>query len=162
MKPRSDIQRDLKRGDEGEQLVASFLSSFNIPFTFVEKSKREFYDIIATINGKKYTFEIKYDYYQKKSGNFAIEVHNTRQDKKSGLSITKSNFWIHILDDDHILLTKTTKLKKFCRENIPFKTIERAGDNNARVLLYKRAAIEPIFVNVVGMGTAEFLEAING
>jgi hypothetical protein len=153
---KTGIQKDIQRGNDGEKLVASLLSDLGIKYEFVDKENREFYDIIFWLDRKKYKIEIKYDYFQKKSGNFAIEVFNTYAKKKSGLSITKSNLWIHILDEQTMLITHTSKLKDFCRKNKPAKIIERGGDKNARLWLYPSSSIIGIFKNISGITLENF------
>lgn len=156
------LNNDIKRGTAGEQLVQDLLDKVGIRYKSVDDKNRAFYDLVIFLpKTQRCTLEVKYDYYQEKSGNFAIEVFNTRSNKKSGLSITKADFWVHILGDKDILLTPVGILKDFCRSNKPTRKIEKAGDNNARIFLYKKDLILPIFVNIQGLSKSQLLKVIS-
>jgi len=137
------MRKDLAIGKIGEENFIKILKKGRVKAKSNEKKEdRSFYDIKAEIDGKDFTIEVKNDLYAAKSGNIAIEVYNPHSEKKSGLSITKSDLWVHIVDNEY-WVTKTKDLKSFVSKNPPFKTFDNAGDGNANILLYKVETILP-------------------
>ena len=80
--------------------------------------------------------------YAAKSGNIAIEVYNPRSKKDSGLSITRSDLWVHIVNNKY-WVAKSKKLKSFVAKNPPLRIIPQGGDGNATLWLYKVETILP-------------------
>ena len=85
--------------------------------------------ILNTCNNYKYdfktddhiTYEIKADKASLKTNNFYIEFLG-RNDKKSGISITESDFYI-ITDTINYYLIKTSALKTLCK-NMSIRTLK--------------------------------------
>lgn len=98
-----------------------------------DHSKRSEYDLILVDIG---TIEIKNDLYAAKSGNVAIEYFNPKTNQPSGIDITTSDIWCHIIDDK-IYVVKTSILKEFIKTEKPKRIVEKAGDGNANLKLYK-------------------------
>jgi len=147
---------DIKKGDSAEQSVATILSEH----WFVEQSsslhKGSFtdWDLIAVdvdevTDRPFFTVEVKYDEMQSSTGNIAIEIHNSKSDKPSGLSATKADLWCHVLKDS-AWITSVKKLKEFCKEHKPLRKVGAAGDGNASILLYKTEDILTIFERIDG------------
>jgi len=137
------MRKDLAIGKIGEENFIKILKKGKVKAKSNEKKEnRSFYDIKAEIDGKDFTVEVKNDLYAAKSGNIAIEVYNPHSGKKSGLSITKSDLWVHIVDNEY-WVAKTKDLKSFVSKTPPFKTFDNAGDGNANILLYKVETILP-------------------
>ena len=96
------MRKDLAVGKMGEENFIKILKKGKVKAKSNEKKEdRSFYDIKAEIGGKNFTVEVKNDLYAAKSGNIAIEVYNPHSNKKSGLSITKSDLWVHIVDNEY-------------------------------------------------------------
>src|SRR5690606_11840147 len=91
--------------------------------------------------------EVKNDVYSAKSGNVAIEVFNTRQNKASGLTCTKADLWFHVISNV-VYVTTVEELKKFTNEVKPLRTIGSGGDGNAMLMLYKIEDILEIFEEI--------------
>ena len=89
--------------------------------------------ILNTCNNYKYdfktddhqTFEVKSDKARLKTNNFYIEFLG-RNDKKSGISITESDYYI-ITDTNKYYMIKTSALKILCK-NMSIRTLK---DNSA-------------------------------
>ncbi len=109
-----------------------------------DTKKRSDYDLIIVDTA---TVEIKNDLYAGKSGNVAIEYHNPKSDKPSGINITKSDIWCHIIDGE-IFVVKTNTLKMFMECEKPLRTIKKAGDGNANLKLYTIEHIKTILVPI--------------
>ena len=85
------------------------------------------------------------------TGNLAIEYWNSKQDSASGLSVTKATLWIHIIKDgEHMTIwaINTESLRQFVKDNKPFKKMERVGDRNSNIYLYKLDDILPQFTRL--------------
>jgi len=84
--------------------------------------KVEIFELFNKNNGNKYDFvdsnnikyEVKFDRYSLKSGNFFIEYFGYC--KLSGISITEANYYI-ITDEQNYYLISVKKLKKICEKN---------------------------------------------
>jgi hypothetical protein len=134
------MRRDLERGKKGEQKVIDiFISHGHTTESNTTKGELSFYDIKISTMGDL-TIEVKNDEYAKRSGNIAIEVFNPKSNKASGITATKADLWVHILEDE-VWITSTKNLLDFTKTAKPHKIVDRAGDNNATLLLYKKEHI---------------------
>jgi hypothetical protein len=142
---------DLKLGNKAESFVIDILKGGIIQASpNLNKKQFPFYDLLIEYGGQEWKAEVKYDLYAHKSGNVAIEYYNPKSNKPSGLSITKSDFWIHVLTNpDKAFIVKTDNLKTFISRHKPFKIIEVGGDGNASLLLYRTDfMLENIFIPI--------------
>tara|TARA_B100000519_G_C14185644_1_gene410602 strand:- start:153 stop:641 length:489 start_codon:yes stop_codon:yes gene_type:complete len=136
-----NIQQDFAKGKQGEDIVKSLLAKAGIASTDNKvKSNLSYYDISSDSESVNFTVEVKNDLYAEKSGNIAIEIYNPVSNKKSGISITKSDLWAHIAMNQ-VWVANTKSLKEYIRKNKPFRTIKKAGDGNATIMLYKAKKI---------------------
>lgn len=104
------------------------------------------HDLDCKIGRTKFTTEVKFDVMAQRTGNIAIEYHNTKKDAPSGLNATKANIWAHILYDDSnktLWITSVAKLKDYCNKNTPKKVVKNAGDKNANLLIFSCDVILP-------------------
>lgn len=157
--------RDLRLGDKGQQIVVAIFNKCGLSSTIVDSKNpnRSFWDIETTgIDGGDFTTEVKYDVYEARSGNIAIETFNPRSGKPSGLGITRAFFWAHVLADNSVWLARVSDLKKFVQDQPPKKVVECGGDDNATLLLYQNSIIlDGVFTRVDlldGYGLLKFLE----
>ena len=109
-----------------------------------DKKKRSDYDLIIVDIA---TMEIKNDLYAAKSGNVAIEYNNPRSDKPSGINITKSDVWCHIIGGE-VFVVRTERLKKFVNTEKPKRVVKKAGDGNADLKLYTIEHIKSIMIPI--------------
>ncbi len=134
-------------GNVGENLIIKLLSDFGINCVKnIDYIKRYDYDLLCKYKDREFTIEVKFDKYSIRSGNLAIETHNTRSDTPSGIMASNADLWIQIVGTEKdVNIVNTQKLKNFVRDETPYKVIENAGDSNARLFLYKFEHILPIF-----------------
>lgn len=143
------IVKDLEDGKNGENRVKKVLEDMGYECEFnSDKKLRSDYDLI--INGIG-TVEIKNDLYSGKSGNVAIEYYNPKSDKPSGINITKSDIWCHIISGT-IYVVKTEDLKNFVNTAKPKRDIKKAGDGNASLKLYTIEHIMTILIPIEEIG----------
>ena len=152
--------KDLKVGKDAEQKLMELLNGVGVKTGPVSVDNRKFWDLecegfqdgdFGSFND--FTVEVKFDAYEQKSGNIAIELHNPKSDKPSGLGLTKATLWAHCLHDA-IFLTATQKLRDYVDKTKPDRIIKRGGDGNAFIYLYKRIDLMPaIFKEVNGDGS---------
>ena len=139
------ILKDLKNAKIAEERVKTELEQMGFECELNEEhSERSYYDLTIIDYG---TAEIINDLYAKKSGNVAIEYYNPKSDKPSGIAITKSDIWCHIIDDE-IFVVRTERLKKFVEEESPKRIVKKAGDGNADLKLYAIEHIMTIFIPI--------------
>lgn len=154
---------DLKRGNGAQQLIMQLYN--DCEFTSEKVSprgpERSFWDVVTTGNGLSFTTEVKFDEYEAKSGNIAIETFNPRLNKPSGLGITRAFFWAHVLVGGVVWLTPTERLRIFVQETEPKRIIGKGGDGNATLYLYDSSVILPaIFTRIDQMSRKELLQYI--
>lgn len=104
------------------------------------------HDLVCKIGRTKFTCEVKFDVMAQRTGNIAIEYHNTKKDTPSGLNATKANIWAHLIYDDSnkvVFVTSVAKLRDFCSKNTPKRVIKNGGDKNANLLLFECDVILP-------------------
>jgi len=106
-----------------------------------------------------FTTEVKYDVMASKTGNVAIEIRNTRQNKPSGIAGTRADLWCHTLEDE-VWLGNVNEILLYIAQNKPTRTIKNAGDGNATVLLYKKDDIRKVFIRIDKLNPLELKEAI--
>ena len=106
-----------------------------------------------------FTVEVKYDEMQHLTGNIAIEFYNCKSNKPSGLSATKADLWCHVLKES-TWMTSVKKLKDFCENKKPFRTITGGGDGNASIFLYNTKDIIKIFERVDNCSKEQLMKKI--
>lgn len=138
-----------RRGLIGENITTHIFENAGYKVTKnTDKDKLSFYDLECFDSNINFTIEVKYDYLADEKGNVAIEIFNSYRNKSSGLTVTQANFWCHCLCNS-VWITTVDSLKKYTKENKPFRIVNKAGDNNATILLYKIVDILPaIFVRI--------------
>ena len=149
---------DLTKGKIGERALSELLDKISIAQKI---NTTKTYDLWADINGSGYTFECKYDIMADKTGNIAIEYLNSKTNKPSGLMATEAYFWVIIFKSGEIWITKTDCLKDFVNKNSPDRNLDKAGDGNASIFLYKKEKILTIFRRIDNMTSEELLDYFN-
>ncbi len=144
-----DLEKDFGIGVAGETRFKNFVESLGYECEFnSDKNILSHYDI--TIKGIG-TVEVKNDIFSAKTGNVAIEYWNSKLNKPSGISVTKSDIWCHIIRGN-LFVVKTQDLKNFTETVTPKRIIERAGDDNASLKLYSINRIMEIFIPIERIG----------
>jgi len=147
---------DLARGGKAETLVAHLFVESGFP-SVVDKKARAEWDLKSEYNGEYITTEVKYDAYEHKSGNVAIEVYNPYIGKPSGITVTQAFFWAHVLMDGVVWLAPVSKLKEYLDNHPPGRIIDAGGDKNATLWLYSSKTILPNAFTRIDMMPAEEL-----
>jgi hypothetical protein len=133
--------KSLAIGNRGEEFAMSVLKGGDMEAVKNEdKETREYWDLLCKVGRTKFSCEVKYDVMAQKTGNIAIEFYNSKSCKDSGIAVTKSDIWVHILMDDQNMtmwIASVKEFRKFIKNNKPFRTVNNVGDNNACLHLYK-------------------------
>lgn len=144
------FRKSKRIGDEGESFLIRYLERLeivaekNLDLTNAHK-----YDIMCRMGRQFFTGEVKFDKMAVETGNIAIEVFNTRSQTASGITSTEADLWFHlVLDGNNITcwFNKTSVVLDFINNTRPKRVVERAGDGNAKILLY---SIEDILGSVL-------------
>lgn len=141
------MQKQKRAGDFAEDLVVEFLTGKGFECD-KSKGKNYDYDVSAKNDKIELTFEVKYDIMSEKTGNIALEYWNCRKNEPSGITVTKSDYWVFVLTrkGEHSLhFAKVAELKKFIDDVTPKKIIPIGGDKNASLMLYDEDVILPAF-----------------
>ena len=146
-------------GKVGERFVQQILLSAGIDTeeNYDEELLIE-YDLECKIGKKKFTVECKVDRYSEKSGNICLEYWDCKKDQPSGINATTADIYIYVLPDGNNLTVwaiATKNLKKFYKDVKPIRKIEKAGDNNACIVLYKDVDILPFFTRLDNVSEKE-------
>lgn len=151
--------KDLNTGKAGENKVIALLTDHNINAK-LNDTDNKYYDLSFTLRRKKIKVEVKNDKMANVTGNIAIEIHNTRSDTPSGLSLTKAHIWAHILNEE-VWFANTSSLKDYTESVELLKRVERGGDNNARLLIYpKESILQEVFLRVDNLSDSELAPAL--
>lgn len=146
------IKRDLQEAEYSESILAITLANAGI---FCDKNEdkktRKFWDFNCHFDDCEFLVEIKYDKMAAKTGNICIEIENSRKSEPSGITSTLAQVWVCVLSDSEIYITSVKDLREFIGKEKPVKRIEFGGDKNAKLLIYKKEHILPIFHNIHDM-----------
>ena len=100
-------------------------NSFYYDLDFGEKAEDWVKEIFS--NGGK--VEVKFDRMAHLTGNLFVEVYS--RGKASGISTTKANYWIFLIEEkSYALIVNTEKLKELCRIVYQTDGLVKGGDNN--------------------------------
>lgn len=159
------IHKSLEIGQKGQELVRSVLATAGIDSLHNEEyAKREHFDVVvaACPLWPEFTIEVKYDLMSARTGNLAIEFYNSKSVKASGIEVTQSNIWAHVLPDGSVWFCNTAKLLEFSRNEKPLRIVYGGGDDNADLKLYEKTHILEIFTKVNGLGKQQLIDVIKG
>lgn len=146
------FKKRVRDGDRGEDLFAEVLESAGLPVTKNNEGKRADrarYDVASVVDGIHFTAEVKHDLYEAKSGNVAVEYHNSRSDIPSGILATEADLWVFVLSDGSVWAANTKALKDFFLKTPGLRDLPKAGDGNASIRLYRRHTLfDAVFVRL--------------
>lgn len=154
--------KDNRLGEVAEQVVQSILVKSGFP---TEKEKdvklREFYDLksICSHYKKRFKSEVKFDSYEQKSGNIAIEYYNSKKCSPSGIKITQADLWFTVLHAS-IWVAKTDILRVYIDNVEPIRDLISIGDGNACIKLYNHSILNDIFYRIDKLSIQEFKETV--
>jgi hypothetical protein len=145
----------IKSGNQGEQLLQDL---FELHGYECQKSPGKFseYDFTIRKREKEFTIEVKSDFMATQTGNVAIEYFNPKSNKASGITVTESDYWVHILFNPvRILIARTRSLYHFVSSVKPLKLINRGGDGNASLMIYPIDVIQDAFIDITDVNDLE-------
>jgi hypothetical protein len=133
------VRKDMATGAVAEVRVVNVLCALGYAARLNDdKSQRWYYDIEVG-SPPTFTLEVKHDIYAHRSGNIAIETFNPKSGKPSGLGVTQSTLWCHVIDK--IYVGRTSDLRHHIETVPPKRLIAAGGDNNATLYLYEKDEI---------------------
>lgn len=159
---REKFAKDLKIGREGEDRVIQVLAEADL-YCVRNSTTQDLqgHDLLFWFHPRERRLEVKYDIYESKSGNVALEYYNPRKRMPSGINATKSDIWVFVLKDGAVWACRTDDLKKHFREKPCYRDIGCGGDDNASMKLYKREQLfGPLFIRLDSLEPAERYAAI--
>jgi len=108
-----------------------------------DRAKMIQWDVESQVGSRQFTVEVKFDAYEAKSGNVAVEHFNVKQCKPSGISATTADLWCFVFADGSVWVARVSDLKKFVAATKAFRDIACGGDDNAAIKLFRRDHILP-------------------
>lgn len=142
---------DLKEAHKYEKLVANFFTDNG--YNILEYCENKYYDLLIEKNNKTYKVEVKCDH-QTKTGNIIFEYFAFN--KPSGISTSKSDYWVYVFPLlNQIWFMKTKKIKELIKiydpvvnyEGVDNWTWAFGGDGKkTKVYIWKRN----IFKKIIG------------
>jgi hypothetical protein len=133
------------KGDIGEAIWVDHLEEMG-HYDIETAPKRKFYDwdIKSVIDGKTYTFEVKYDskayWWAKRRNtpdkpNLYIEFKNTNKNEDSGIKASKATYYVYMLKDEERVDAYVFEREGLLSHllSVTYKTAGNSatGDNNA-------------------------------
>lgn len=161
---REKFAKDIKIGQEGESRVIEVLGEAGLHC--IRNSGREHsvlkgHDLAFWFHPRERLLEVKYDIYESKSGNVALEYYNPRTRTPSGINATNSDIWVFVLKGGAVWACRTDDLRKHFKEQPFYRDIGCGGDDNASMKLYKREQLfGPLFIQIDQLPPAERYAAI--
>lgn len=112
-----DFKKDIKMGNDGENVVLSYLES--VGGKLINKNHDNKYDLLIEYKNKEISYEIKTDFFcspGSDSGNIFIETEC--RGKKSGIEVTKADWFVtYFIFHGEVWYIKTDELKNLIQEN---------------------------------------------
>lgn len=136
--------RDFEVGATAEQYVAWLLqrAGYSVARSTGRDSDK---DLCVSRGGLSCTIEVKFDRMSGATGNLAIEFWNPRSDLPSGITATRADYWVYVLEKPLVAyLVSVRSLVDFMAATQPLKSVRYAGDGNASIHLYKLESLFPI------------------
>ena len=151
------FRTDNLTGKTAEGCISAMLEAAGIPVTPNEDAtKYSDFDLEAVLNRRTFTLESKFDLYESRSGNIAIEFFNPKSGRPTGIDATKADLWVHVLTNPMTAwATNVASLRRYIREHDPARVVDCGGDANAAMLLYERKVIfKDIFIRLDDLSSA--------
>ena len=132
--------RDLEIGHAAEQQVIRLFTKCGFPCQ-TNSTNLTTHDFTFQHDNKEWSVEVKFDKWQHKSGNIAIEYFNPKLAKPSGILATTSQFWVVVLLNGQIWMAKTDALRKHFNTEPGIRDVLSGGDGNASFRLYRDSSL---------------------
>ncbi|MBC8437051.1 hypothetical protein H8D85_01860 [bacterium] len=141
------FNKDLEYGRDGEMVIGLYLSMQGMQI--IEGVSKDFYNpdydllMYSPKHDKNLKFEVKTDNYvsdELDTGNIAIEI--MYKGKSSGLSSTKSDWWVYYMPNissNNVWMMQVDKLRDLIKKNIKrLKVVMGGDDNQSKLVLIPR------------------------
>lgn len=132
------FRSDLERGRANEERFAEWLKSQG--FTGIKFCEWKGYDVMAEIDGKVRTFEVKTDFAD--TPNIAIEFLCLRRGETSGIMSTHSDYWVQFDGYGDAMMWRTKALREFIAEKKP-PMVYGGDDKLALMFLVRKDELPP-------------------
>jgi hypothetical protein len=110
------------------------------------------YDLRAVLGGREFTVEVKFDVMSGRTKNMAVEFENPDTGKPAGLFKTRADLWVVVLPGGEVYLTTVAALRGYFHSGNHLRDVQRAGDGNASVRLFRLETILPaLFRRIDGL-----------
>jgi hypothetical protein len=138
---RPSFAKSLAVGRVGEARVAEVLAADGVAVSPTSRADQGRGDLRAD----GVLLEVKYDLYEARSGNVAVEFFNPRAGRPSGVASSGSDGWCFVLADRSAWVCPTPALRTHVEAGPAGAGFRRlslaAGDGNASLALYDRRAL---------------------
>lgn len=139
--------RKLAEGHAAEDYVCQILSRAGYaPHLNETPSRKDLskFDLCFDFFGRQVRLEAKLDAMASQTGNVAIEHWNPRTSQPSGIMGTRAELWVQVfLQPLGAYVARTRDVRKFMDRTPPARSLQRVGDGNADILLYRADSILP-------------------
>jgi hypothetical protein len=128
--PNYDFRTDLPIAEKTEHEIANLLREhYNaVILSYCHNNK---YDILAKINGKNFTFEVKEDFTCERTGNVGVEYSSWG--RMSGIATSKADFYIYKIHTHagvRVFIFKTKTIKDMI-ERKEYSRVVNGGDKGS-------------------------------
>ncbi len=145
----ANFQQDLAIGKLVEKYVGKIFEDLGFEVEY-NNDRYIKWDIRIKKKKKNYTIEIKFDKFERRSGNLAFEIFNPKKNTPSGVYITEANLWCHVISPEYdkyeVYICSTRDLRTFLNNIKPDKVVLHAGDGNATLKLYNKYKVLKILL----------------
>lgn len=157
---------DLEEGKQAEAYVRRLFAGAKIKTQdncSAAISRRGTYDLVAELDGRPLRIEVKFDKIEARTSNVAVE-YGKPGGAPSGITATRSDLWVYVLRRPlAAYVCRVECLRRFVKDNVPFRTLQGVGDGNSNVHLYRSDVILPaIFYGLDGNDVAGLLRFLVG
>lgn len=139
---KNTFNRTVGAGTFAEKKLIELLTAAGLPARKNPATRRTEmigWDVEAHLADRRFTLEAKFDQYEARSGNVAIEYMNTKKCSPSGINATQADLWVTVLQDPFaVWVARTADLKQWFHTQKPYREISCGGDDNAAMKLFRR------------------------
>lgn len=134
--PNYDFKKDLPIAQQTEFQVARLLET-KIGARIIEICKTNKYDILANVEGKQISFEVKEDFSCERTGNVGLEFQCRGKD--SGIMTSQADYYVYKIHTKNygikMFLLRTSMLKNMIKEREYFRIVN-GGDRGSNSMNY--------------------------
>jgi hypothetical protein len=160
--------KDLAAGRRGETRLLELFRGHGLeagPNPAKGRADKSRYDVWVELPAGRRTAEVKCDRWEARSGNVALEYHNPRADKPSGIYATAADMWVFILADSSVWGCRAFDLKRHHGRGpggVGFvRDLPVCGDGNSSSALYERSSLfDHLFFRLDGLPENEFVAVV--